>query len=554
MASQYWRRRKTCRGACIKRLEVPRAPPPRDHDASGRKRRAADRNTGLAHQAPQAERHSRTNSAPPRYPPARFTPVSELAPSYFAEPPVLRRIYQFMGGRSPERLTCRFFTADDRDHASQEPRSLEQLAECIRSGMGIARSLWDNRHFLVDLDIEYVNFDFAAEPYLHHERSFALQGPVVEIVRGLLRERGIRPLHLYSGRGHHFVWQISRKSTAFASLVELGEPAASPLKPQTFQGEPMPAELTAAFCGLGLVMESLGQQIKQAAAAISAIPVELTALQVGPGERGREMISIDISEYGDPLQTRAIRVPFTPYLKPWQQPEEMGPKALQELAPLLVTPLPPVERYGGFAQLHEASRAVATARCVSTRIPLMDEGMENLISHYLGSPLRIFHEFFYSRHQTAFEEWPSGPEGFPLEQLPPCAQMVLSHPNDLLLKPWGIRLVTRSLLALGWHPRHISGLVRTRFEGDYGWGERWTTYDPGLRADFYTRIFAGLFMAARDDLVDFNCTSSKEERTCLVEDCHANLAWYRDSALARRRYGYLADRPFNRLFLPNEHL
>ena len=40
----------------------------------------------------------------------------------------------------------------------------------------------------------------------------------------------------------------------------------------------------------------------------------------------------------------------------------------------------------------------------------------------------------------------------PLEALPPCAQHVLNEPNDWLLKPSGIQLVTRCLLALGWRP------------------------------------------------------------------------------------------------------
>ena len=39
------------------------------------------------------------------------------------------------------------------------------------------------------------------------------------------------------------------------------------------------------------------------------IPVELTAVEVGPSKHGREMISIDISEYGDPLYSRAVRYP-----------------------------------------------------------------------------------------------------------------------------------------------------------------------------------------------------------------------------------------------------
>jgi hypothetical protein len=71
---------------------------------------------------------------------------------------------------------------------------------------------------------------------------------------------------------------------------------------------------------------------------------------------------------------------------------------------------------------------------------------------------------------------------------------LLLWPNDRLLKPAGIQLVTRVLLADGWHPRHIAGLIRSKFENPiFGWGVDWHDYEPSTRADFYTRLFAGLW-------------------------------------------------------------
>ena len=142
----------------------------------------------------------------------------------------------------------------------------------------------------------------------------------------------------------------------------------------------------------------------------------------------------------------------------------------------------------------------------------------------------------------------------PLEQVPFCVRQVLEHPNDLLLRPANIKRVGRVMLALGWHPRHIAGLICSKFERDYGWGDRWLGYDPSSRADFYTRLFAGLFVTGRDDLVDFNCQSAKEAKLCFSTDCPFNLEVYRQSLLDRRKYERLACRPFNRLFLPKEHL
>jgi hypothetical protein len=103
----------------------------------------------------------------------------------------------------------------------------------------------------------------------------------------------------------------------------------------------------------------------------------------------------------------------------------------------------------------------------------------------------------------------------PLDMLPPCAAHVLREPNDWLLKPSGIQLVTRCLLALGWHPRHIAGLVRSKFANpNFGWHEKWREYDPAVRAEFYVRLFAGQIATGLDTGVDFNCVSQQEKQFC----------------------------------------
>jgi hypothetical protein len=117
-----------------------------------------------------------------------------------------------------------------------------------------------------------------------------------------------------------------------------------------------------------------------------------------------------------------------------------------------------------------------------------------------------------------------------------------------------VQRVVRVMLALGWHPRHIAGLIRSKYERNHGWGDQWHGYDPGTRADFYARVFAGQFVTGVDDLVDFNCQSAREEGTCFVSPCDDNLQHYRESLIERRTHERLACRPFNRLFLPAEHL
>jgi hypothetical protein len=159
-----------------------------------------------------------------------------------------------------------------------------------------------------------------------------------------------------------------------------------------------------------------------------------------------------------------------------------------------------------------AVKELALRAC--TRIPRHDKGTARFLDEYLRSDLRRFHEDYYSvSHlpadllEKAYAPIPAG--------MPRCATDLLMWPNDRLLKPAGIQIVTRILLALGWHPRHIASLIRSKFENPvHGWGVDWREYDAATRADFYTRLFAGLWKTGVDGLVDFNCISTREKGFC----------------------------------------
>lgn len=467
-----------------------------------------------------------------------------------------QRVYEFLGLTSTHSQTCKTIIATDRAGVQSKPQTLDALNGYILNGFEISRSLWDDHFLIAHLDIEYVNFDFPGEAYLNPGRTFGIQQPVVQTTESILHRYGISALHILSGRGHHFIWQISQGSQVFNEMVEIGEgaPSCDLLVYKDTSDKVPPKLLVEAFAGLGLVMEMLAHEIKEAAAPLSDVPVELTATEVGPGECGREMVSIDISEYGDPLQSRAIRVPFSSYLKPWQQKEIVGDRVVETLSPLFLIPLKRLSLDEALEIRRDPKLVAKWARHTSSRIPVQESGMAKLTAAYLASSLRIFHDVFYSQRHEPPSKWPETYDLVPRESLPLCMQMVIDQPNDLLLRPWGMRLVTRVLLSLGWHPRHIAGLIRSKFERDYNWGTLWEGYNPAMRADFYARIFAGIFMVWRDDLVDFNCQSFKEEGTCPFSNCSNNLDWYRQSAMSRRRYGHLAHRPFNRLFLSKEHL
>jgi hypothetical protein len=483
-------------------------------------------------------------------------PIKERI-NYYRNKKVRARILEFLGGSSAETPTCNGLIAGDESGPRMDPPlGVSSLESLLNEGCEIGRSLWDEISLLADFDVEYVNFDEPAKAFLEPERILELQQPLAEVIELTLTKYAIRPLHILSGRGHHFVWRVRRDSAQFRKLAQLGRGPPSlwategELHPPNSRG--VPSELAHAFAGLGLVMEFLAHQIKRCAAPLTPIPVELTAIEVGPSAHGREMISIDLSEYGDPLYARMMRVPFSVYLKPWQQSWAFAPEVLETLSPVFVIPLHETTWREGMRTMRDAAAATKLAATCRTKIPDASQSMAELIGDYEKSSLAQFHDWFYSQEQHEPAQWNQTYDRLALEILPGCARMVLEHPNDLLLRPGNIRRLVRVMLALGWHPRHIAGLIHSKYARPF----RWTQFrgcDPATRADFYTRIFAGAFVTGYDDLIDFNCVSAQEQHVCPFTNCGFNLLDFRQSALNRRANEKLAHRPFNRLLLQPEH-
>ena len=284
--------------------------------------------------------------------------VIEKRMQYYGDTNVRARILEFIGAATGGESSCEFLTGSDDSSSppfkSYSPQSLNLLLDC---GFEICRSLWDRTDLIADFDIEYVNFDNPAEAFVDPERVFAIQEPVQQTIQRLLEDYRIEALHVLSGRGHHFVWRIEQNSAVFGTLAEIGQgpPSLRATEQERHppSGNAVPLELARAFAGLGLVMEFLAHRVKQIAAPLTKIPVELTAVEVGPSDHGREMISIDISEYGDPLYSRMLRVPFSVYLKPWQQPWGFSVDVLARLKPLFVIPLQGIDWREGISAMRD---------------------------------------------------------------------------------------------------------------------------------------------------------------------------------------------------------
>lgn len=418
--------------------------------------------------------------------------ITTILRDFYRHPAVRARMLEFLGADHHGDCTAEYITADNTVSAARDPLLPWELPAQLDAGHDICRSLADRDSLLAHLDIEYVNFDFPADAYLDPERAFGLQEPVEMAVHRTLGYYGIEPLHILSGRGHHFVWRINRASKVFSRLAEIGSGAQlhDSLLQRRRDGLDTPT-ITSAFLGLGLVMEFAARLVTDLSTHETVIPIKMTAIEPKPSDRGREMISIDLSEYADPLPMRTIRIPFSGYLKPWQQQHAVGPANLSRIGPIIFVTFDGSDLRSGIAAMRDPALAAEVARETTAAIPDHTTGTEHLLHHYLGSDLRGFHDFYHSTPHDDPRRWPETYDHTPLDPLPADAREALRHPNDLLLRPVGMQRVTGALLERGWHPRHIAGLIRSKFERDYNWGNEWKEYSPALRADYYTRIFAG---------------------------------------------------------------
>jgi hypothetical protein len=458
--------------------------------------------------------------------------------TFYSDPAVRQRLVDFLGGETLESATAVYLTHPDGcQFFRPELHPPGELEWFFTRELDIARSLADRESLLLHLDVEYVNFDSPGAAYADPRRTFELQEPVVRVIEELLLKWGIEPLHLITGQGHHFVWRV-RLTSPVAQRIEELSPAPDRVDACIERvGRGVAAgvkrEYQEAFAGLSLLMEFLAHQIKSESRGKTALPVEITAVHVGPGKNDqREMISIDTSEYGDPLHTRMVRMPFTNYLKPWLGGMAHEASMPPRMALFRAIPLHEMNIQEAI-EFRQSERDVKDlARRAGTRIPLQEEGTTRLLNDYMGSALRTFHEGYYSESHDPPEVWNHTYARTPLDPLPACVRDLLEWPNDRLLKPAGMQLVTRVLLAEGWHPRHIAGLIRSKFENQsYRWGVSWNDYEPGTRADFYTRLFAGQWATGVDELTDFSCAATKAKGFCLSTDTDCSLDRYQRKLL-----------------------
>jgi hypothetical protein len=463
--------------------------------------------------------------------------------AYYRHPAVRARIREYCGADDGASPSCVFVSAALPEmrppvgwtlDARRPPADLDDLLD---RGGDVFRSIWDRISLPICIDLDYLNAEFLGHAFARPRKVFPKLEPIYAAVVALLQEYGIGTLALMTGRGYQFSGRIPLDCSLVEQLATFApgvpdwyETQAKRLPP--WMSDRQSPTYARAYVATGLILEYFAHQIIQRAARTSSIPIVVNGTNVGHGAEGREAVSIDLSFAGDPLDVRHMRVAFGGYQHHRFRPDVYGPE-VSALDPLVTVPRSS-ESLDDMVDRHrtpEGAALLAESSCAT--MPTASNGFSLLAAEYRESALARFHESFYAIEPHGPAAWRPTYDRLDLTTLPPCVAAPLAEPNDRLLKPEHLQHVTRFLMSEGWAPRHVAGLVWSRYEKDFRWGARWAHLSPRARADFDVRVFAGMIVTGLDRGVDFNCRSAQEKRLCPFTGCQYDLRVSRNRLLAR---------------------
>jgi hypothetical protein len=239
------------------------------------------------------------------------------------------------------------------------------------------------------------------------------------------------------------------------------------------------------------------------------VPVTLADL---PPPEGGPFICIDLTAYADPIFERHARCAFSANQR----------SAMIHAAPerpfVIVLPREdgPVSEILGPRE--DVRGATELAERAAVAIPDTTDA-HTWVEDYERSVVGRFHAEFDRGPQAEPGAWSFTYDTIDADEWPPCISLPLRHPNPALLQPGYIRTVALGLWSMGWHPRSIAGLVRSRYEREHGWGDLWVRYDAATRAEFYVRLFCGALADGLDGPAGFTCEAQTGRGVCGSARC-----------------------------------
>jgi hypothetical protein len=418
-------------------------------------------------------------------------------------------------------------------------RRPKHLGELLDHDLNLFRSVWDKKSIIFFFDVEYTSGKFPGEAYANPKRVFDLLEPVYWTIFDIFKENNITPLTLSSGQGYHFVFKVD----SYNDLNDVTQTAEKLSKvghvESTLEGKysniplgekrvrTVSLELGKAFDTAGKLLEFVVHEtIRRADRYGVKLPIGVGDLN--PGNQMQEGVNLDLSTWIEPINTRVMRTAFSIHDKN-KSVDGVSHYPIQIEIPRYT----PCNNYTlPLNEIHKNRRhfqnAANYAKAITTEIPECSNGVERLLNAYVKSGLYAFHVNFDQTQEDKPTGWSESYDKFDLRNVPPCVAEIIQHPNPALLQPQHLQTLVRVLTGkTWWHPKHVAGLIRSKYERDHRWTYNWGRYDANTHACGWTRIYGGMLSTGVDARIDQNCVSHQERGLCTGSNCGYNLGDYK---------------------------
>ncbi len=431
-------------------------------------------------------------------------------------------------------------------------KSHEGFNWLMSKGLDFFRAVWDEEVSIFNIDIEYFNLDNPAYAYVNPRRSMMLVETVwKQLLKILDWGYGIKPLVFQTGNGVQMTFAVVRNSHEDILLQTIGciEGSVESKYRDTHSGvRPwgLPISQGLSFDGIGRIVEMLYHKlVYELRVSGWDFPMHVGDISAIHSTGMREGINFDCSLYFDPLFMRDTRAPFSTHQKHKVYRNKVGEDVANSVPIQIAIPRYVRDWDGNFFEIdfdtvmgrgeypgddgirRHYDAAVNLAYDCNCRIPVYDFEVRNLLEEYFSSVLSVFHNEFDSVYHEPYWKgytWYSSIDWYSI--VPPCvAEPLTNASSDKLLNPAYIQLITRVLMAKGFHPKHIAGILSMKYVAFGGWDK----YDQSTRANGWVRSYAGQILCLIDSLDELNCVSVQENGMCNCSGgpCH-NLSDYRN--------------------------
>ena len=462
----------------------------------------------------------------------------EAVREYYRNKDVRRRIKEFCGGN---KFSCEYIVGFGEFLARngyRRPLRLsnqqKDLAGMMEQGLDLFRAVWDKKATLAVWDVEYFNLDTWHGLYRNQLLHFKLMEPVYQAIESVLAEYHISHINDSTASGYHFNSLIPFSSPVHRKLERIGhlEDTLRKKYSQVLGGDDKRIRQLSLRAGLGYsaigrLHEFLCHLVIRRTQESSPLPVTISDAAVGRMARGREGMSLDITQYADPLYMRDIRTTFSTHQKHKVYLGKVGRETGRRMPVYATLPRNNLSFQELFELRKDLKKAASYAKECSGIIPDASAGWEQVINDYRESTLFSFHRDFDRVSHEPPERWKNTYWRLDLDALPPCAANSIRNHTWGLLNPTSIQNLCRVLFAIGWHPKHIAGLIHSYYETKPGWKTDWEKYHAETRANFWSRIYCGMIVTGTDTLSDFRCVCHQEKGYCVHPYCGFNLGDYR---------------------------